>query len=356
MSRDSILSFAGSINTKKAYKKFCKCLFSIGVTAEMIGQKEREIQDIFRPQHHLSASNQIGSCTFVGLTQLPGVGNSSNTEMSSIFPNTETSPISPISPENQRSQFWSGPGWVQPPIDFLVGPSMLIAAEAGNTKELISALEYIRDINFADDHRKETALHKAAAKGHQDMVQLLLSQGASTEVMNSFNNTPLDLAARNGYTNIMELLLMNGASGESMGGDPSALLHCATSSGHTRTVELLLSKGAPIEAMDKSRRTPLHLAAWHGHTRTVALLLAKGASTEATDEAKWTPLHLAAWYGRTLTVELLLLKGASTEATDSLNKTPLDLAKSKRYPGIAKLLKNKSAQRVSPTNIRTISV
>lgn len=48
VSMDSITSFAGSVNFKKAYKKFCKNLFQVGVTAEMINQKEREILNIFK--------------------------------------------------------------------------------------------------------------------------------------------------------------------------------------------------------------------------------------------------------------------------------------------------------------------
>ena len=40
VSMASITSFAESVNTKKAYKRFCKNLFQIGVTSEMINQKE----------------------------------------------------------------------------------------------------------------------------------------------------------------------------------------------------------------------------------------------------------------------------------------------------------------------------
>ena len=54
---------------------------------------------------------------------------------------------------------------------------MLAAAEAGDTKRFISTLEYIRNINFKDDHGKETALHKAADRGHEDIVQLRLGKG-----------------------------------------------------------------------------------------------------------------------------------------------------------------------------------
>ena len=164
ISRDSIVSFPGSINTKKAYKRFCRGLFNIGVTADMIGQKEREIQDIFKPQHP-SSSNQLDDSTFVDRNRLPEVGNSSDPNQSPEAENpsdAETPLISAaiMSTDNLRSR--SRFGWTRPPIDFLVGPLMLSAAEAGSTKRLMVSLEYVRNINFADE-KKETALHKAAA-------------------------------------------------------------------------------------------------------------------------------------------------------------------------------------------------
>ena len=58
VSIESITSFAGSVNTKKAYKRFCKNLFQIGVTSEMISQKEKEILDIFNTQS-VATSSQI---------------------------------------------------------------------------------------------------------------------------------------------------------------------------------------------------------------------------------------------------------------------------------------------------------
>ena len=295
MSKDSIVSFAGSINTKKAYKKFCKGLFEIGVTADIIKQKEKEIQDLLKPQ--------LGDSTFVDPNQLPEVGSSSN---------PGTPPISTMSTENARSR--SRFGRVRLPIDFLVGPSMLAAAETGDTKRLVSTLAYVRNINFADD-QKETALHKAAAKGHNDLVQLLLSKGASIEAMSESKRTSL---------------------------------HYATWGGSTSTVQLLLWKGALIEATGENDRTPLHEAARYGHTSIVELLLSKGALIEARDEFKKTPLHLAAWYNHYSTVELLLSKGASTEALDCFHKTPLDRSIDKRHHKTPEFLEKKAAKLLSP--------
>ena len=51
VSIDSISTLAGSINTKKAFKKFCQNLYQIGVRADLIKEKEREILDIFKAQN-----------------------------------------------------------------------------------------------------------------------------------------------------------------------------------------------------------------------------------------------------------------------------------------------------------------
>ena len=86
---------------------------------------------------------------------------------------------------------------------------MLAAATAGDTKRCISSLEYIRNIDFKDD-QGETALHKAASGGHQDIAQLLLQKGASMKTKDRDHSTPLHLAAGHGHTSMVELLLDDG--------------------------------------------------------------------------------------------------------------------------------------------------
>ena len=80
VSVDSISSFAGSINTKKAFRKFCKDLFEIGVTKEMISQKEGEIRNIFQPQNPATSSQVDDDSSILGQSQLPVVS-----DFSSIF-------------------------------------------------------------------------------------------------------------------------------------------------------------------------------------------------------------------------------------------------------------------------------
>ena len=333
----SLVSLAGSINTKKVYRNLCKGLFDSGVTAEMIKSKEKEIYNVFKPPNATTSSqievrSQIDASTNAGQNQLPEDGNSSDSE--------NLAPLPTISAESNQNRLRFPR--VLPPVDFLVGPLMVDAAKEGNIKRLKSILGYVRNINFKDD-TGATALHFAASGGYNDIVQLLLTKGASIEATNYYNNTPLQLAAWYGRTSTVELLLSKGALIEATNYYNNTPLQLAARHGHTNTVELLLSKGASIEATDKSNQTSLHFAVSYGSTSTVELLLSKGAPIEATNYYNNTPLHLAARYGSTSTVELLLSKGASIEATNKDNDTPLHRAAWYGYTSTVGLLLSKGA-------------
>ena len=329
----SLVSYAGSINTKKVYRNLCKGLFESGVTAEMIKSKEKEIYNVFNPPN-ATTSNQIDASTNAGQSQSPEGGNSSGSET--------LAPLPTISTESNQNRLRFPR--VLPPVDFLVGPLMLDAAKAGNIKRLKSTLGYVRDINFMDD-TGATALHHAASGGYDDIVQLLLSKGASIEAGTKYNDTPLHLAAYNDRTSTMGLLLSKGALIGATNEDNNTPLHGAAQHGHTSIVELLLSKGASIEVTNKYNNTPLHLATLFGYTSIVELLLSKGAPTEVTNKYNNTPLHHAARFGHTSTVKLLLSKGASIEATNKDNYTPLHRAAQSGHTSIrvVELLLSKGA-------------
>ena len=57
-SRVSLTSLPGSINTKKTYKRFCKNLLQMGVTSEMITQKEGEILNMFNQPQNTATGNE----------------------------------------------------------------------------------------------------------------------------------------------------------------------------------------------------------------------------------------------------------------------------------------------------------
>lgn len=57
-----------------------------------------------------------------------------------------------------------------------------------------------------------SALHHAALNGHHDIVELLLTHEASTNILDSKGSSPLHLAAWAGNIDIVRLLLCHGPS------------------------------------------------------------------------------------------------------------------------------------------------
>jgi ankyrin repeat protein len=147
----------------------------------------------------------------------------------------------------------------------------------------------------------KTPLFAAAAKGHADVIQVLLAHGADIHARDDWGGTPL---------------------------------HRAAGEGQTRSAEVLLEAGADVNALDSYQRTPLCWAVerdgtsrwsmpvfrWDTHetvesTRVVELLLLRGANPNVSDNTGGTPLHWAADRGTVDIARLLLAKGAKVDAT-----------------------------------------
>ncbi|KAJ5458679.1 hypothetical protein N7475_010067 [Penicillium sp. IBT 31633x] len=63
------------------------------------------------------------------------------------------------------------------------------------------------DHNMKDNSDGMTSLHCAAKEGHQEVVKLLLRQGANPNILSSRGITPLDYAMQNGHKEVAILLL-----------------------------------------------------------------------------------------------------------------------------------------------------
>lgn len=209
-----------------------------------------------------------------------------------------------------------------------IPPSIHSAARLGHLDGVAHYLRRGVDIDEPDSVRTQTALHYAAERGHEHVVELLLDKGANTEAANFAQETALHLASRKGHVSVVRLLLSGGArpgAAESSGSQP---LHLAADGGQTEVVRLLLGANADVNARTESRETPLHFAcsgargwlspsdgAGTARNKAVAeLLLANGADVAATDDNGWTPLHAAARNGYRDAAASLLKHGAQIGA------------------------------------------
>lgn len=79
-------------------------------------------------------------------------------------------------------------------------------ARYGELEDVVLHIKDGADVNFADPASGTTALHKAAANGHTEVVKALIANGA-TFTANKSGNTPLHWACLNGHKEAVEALV-----------------------------------------------------------------------------------------------------------------------------------------------------
>lgn len=161
----------------------------------------------------------------------------------------------------------------------------------------------------------QTPLDWVATNGRADILALFAGiegkEGLNLEDM--INRSPLHRAAYRGNDEVLKILLDQGAQTETADDDGRTPLHWAAKGGKKDTVQLLIAKGSQVNARDNTGRTPLHEAAISIDSEVVDLLLENGAELNARDKQGTTPLDLAQQYAREKTVQLFTGKGAESE-------------------------------------------
>ena len=178
------------------------------------------------------------------------------------------------------------------------------------------------------DGRSPIAL--AASEGHLKIVKYLCEQhGASINVYDRFQHSPLDDAVSHGHSMVVNWLLSRGAlSGGA--GEEGAMAGIAENESHyaaayavyeatiaestTKLSYLLDSDPAKAAITDYDGRSPLHLACAEGKASSVQILLAAGAVIDCVDRWGLTPADEAQRCGHHLCLNLLL--DASSSARD----------------------------------------
>ncbi|XP_050594457.1 poly [ADP-ribose] polymerase tankyrase isoform X3 [Bombus affinis] len=207
-------------------------------------------------------------------------------------------------------------------------------------------------------------LHNACSFGHSDVVRLLLEAGANPNTRDNWNYTPLHEAAIKGKIDVCIALLQHGADANIRNtegktalelADPATkpvltgeykkdeLLEAARSGNEERLLQLLNPLNVNCHASDGRRSTPLHLAAGYNRSRLVQILLQNGADVHAKDKGGLVPLHNACSYGHFEVTEALLKHGAAVNASDLWAFTPLHEAASKSRVEVCSLLLSEGA-------------
>ncbi|XP_063992926.1 poly [ADP-ribose] polymerase tankyrase [Diachasmimorpha longicaudata] len=207
-------------------------------------------------------------------------------------------------------------------------------------------------------------LHNACSFGHSDVVRLLLEAGANPNTRDNWNYTPLHEAAIKGKIDVCIALLQHGADPNIRNTEGKTalelaepvtkpvltgeyrkdeLLEAARSGNEEKLLQLLNPLNVNCHASDGRRSTPLHLAAGYNRARVVQILLQHGADVHAKDKGGLVPLHNACSYGHFEVSEALLKHGAAVNASDLWAFTPLHEGASKSRAEVCSLLLSEGA-------------
>ena len=197
-------------------------------------------------------------------------------------------------------------------------PAIVLASQEAHLAVLQRLLEHMNTQDSVDTASiRVDALHKAAEKGHPEIVRALLNANTpAIESKECHRPALLELAARGGDLEVVRLLI-----------DAKADVNATHVPGHTPT--------------------PLQIGVENGRLDLTELLLAAGANVNTNEGQVPSALHTAAVKGAIEMVQVLLDAGADVDAKTYEGETILQAAEKGGNADVSKLLQVRVAQEVA---------
>jgi ankyrin repeat protein len=134
-----------------------------------------------------------------------------------------------------------------------------LAAIRGDCQAATHLLSCGANVNVQHGTFEGTPLQYAAARGHVDMVKLLIRHDAKIDAVDTHGRTPLMWAAWKGHHHLVDLLLTSGANVKLATDTGWTALHYAVRSQNLQTSLLLAQHGAPLDARNSLDKTPAEI-------------------------------------------------------------------------------------------------
>ncbi len=157
------------------------------------------------------------------------------------------------------------------------------------------------------------------------LVKHLIENRIDLNVLSKDGRPPLMIAIVQNRYEIAELLLKNGAHTDITCENNGTALHVATAMDNTSFITLLLNYKADINILGvDNSSTPLHFAAYIDNAEAVKVLVENGANINAQNEDKVTPLRIAVQRMSINAIHMLYKLGADPDIKDKDGNTVYD--------------------------------
>jgi ankyrin repeat protein len=163
------------------------------------------------------------------------------------------------------------------------------------------------DVNYK--YNDECPIHTAIRKGNQEIVMLLVENGANFDMEGFFLITPLILAINLENIDIATYLVEKGARFEKDSMESLDALYSACSTGNIDIVKFLVRIGVDVNSIGFNS-APLIAACENGNLEIVKFLIENGADINQVVEFEVPALPAACEHGHPEIVKLLIEKGA----------------------------------------------
>lgn len=213
----------------------------------------------------------------------------------------------------------------------------LLIASANGHDEIVEILISNNAEVTIKDEREATALHHAAQSGHLNIIEKLLKAGCDINACDKNKWTPLMNACYWANEDAVLVLLKAGASSELQNIDGRTALHeiCRSPAINkedvlARIAKRLIQAGCDANVSSSSQEdlSALMYAAYHNHVSVANVLIEHNCNIDSTDYRGWSALHWSADRDHIDIVKLLIERGCKLNLKGKREESALDRAKS----------------------------
>jgi ankyrin repeat protein len=157
------------------------------------------------------------------------------------------------------------------------GGQLKIACDTGNLPSVRSLVSSGASVDYqGEDIFGGTPAIYCCYKGHSEILQFLLEQGANAELADIKGSTPLIYAARYNKYECAAVLVRHGVVLDAINTYGCTALYYASRGGYLSIVQLLVQSGADIDRADNDGQTPIVVARKNNRTAVVTYLTIEG--------------------------------------------------------------------------------